>query len=199
MQRLNSLILGLLCCFSCSKNDPQDKNKELQAKSRGYHTAQENELTGARQPVIKAFKWGHTIIRMPNGELKETTDGTDWVLMPGGCQPWNYKQFGKGAQDQTMGHLWPQRAKDQQGTGVLPYAIKGLLDRANSSDITIIVSTGVNDDLGVSQAAKDYLEDLKTQNKIQAYYLLNSKKVPAQHNACVKANKKVYTLLHTTC
>ena len=201
MKKIYTLIIGLLGCVSCGTDDSKAKqqpNTPQQGKD-WYYTAQAKTLASAQQPVIKALKWGHTIICMPNGTLKETKDKTDWVLTPQGCQPWDYKEFGRASGDKKMGHLWPKRPKNKQGTGVLPYAIKGLLSNANGSGIVVIVSIGVHGDLGISQAAKDYLEELKTKGKIEAYHILNSKQVPARHNACVKAGKQVYTLLHTTC
>jgi hypothetical protein len=55
------------------------------------------------------------------------------------------------------------------------------------------------DALGVSLFAENYLKELKEGGKIEAFYLLNSKDVPGQHNSCVEAGKKVRTLLHSTC
>ncbi len=154
--------------------------------------------TPAGQATISDFSWGRVTIQKADGTVERTTQGEDWVLTPKGCQRWNYKQFGKCDGRPTISHLWPRKPANQQGTGVLPYAIDGLLKLAGTLDV-IIISTGVHDDLGVNATTKKYLQKLKQQKIIQEYYILNSEKVPAQHNACLRAGQRVGTLLHTTC
>ncbi|MEM9416888.1 MAG: hypothetical protein AAF963_00870 [Bacteroidota bacterium] len=165
-----------------------------------YYEAEETTLKGAQQAVIDAFGWDHVIIQMPGGALKEITGRADLYFTPQDCKKWDYKTFGKEYKvgDEEITHLWGKQ-ESKTNTGVLPYAIKGLLKKAQGSNIVVIVSIGVREALGISQEAEDYLKKLEEEGKIGEYYILNSKEVPARHNACVKAGKKVYTLLHTTC
>ncbi len=189
--------------FDHGTDDPKGKQghgKNTMPPKYPYSLApkEEEELKGATQPVIKSFSREEVAIRMSDGTLTETKDGSDWIIRPNGCQKWNYKEFGKKAGEKEMGHYWPKEAT--HGTGILPYAIRGLLEGGEKgSEVVVIVSIGVTDDLGISQEARDYLAKLKAAGKIGAYYILNSKEVPAKHNGCVKAGKRVYTLLHSTC
>ena len=138
---------------------------------------------------------------MPSGTSKETTNRKDWWFTPQGCGIWDYKTFGEEYKvgDEEITHLWGKQ-ESKTNTGVLPYAIKGLLKKAQGSNIVVIVSIGVRGALGISQEAEDYLKKLRDEDKtIEKYYILNSREVPAIHNECVKNGKQVYTLLHTTC
>lgn len=190
-----TLIMGLACCVSCDTHDPPILN------AWPYIAPKEILEAPRQQAIIQELDEGKITIRVPNdNDLKQTSDNEDWLFTPQGCKEWNYKEFGRKPGEQEMGHLWPKRPKNKQGTGVLPYAIRGLLENAKSStDIVVIVSTGVHDDLGISNLTKDYLQKLKDSDGIGEYYILNSKEVPKKHNECVIAGKQVYTLLHTTC
>ena len=70
----------------------------------------------------------------------------------------------------------------------------------------IIVSTGMYDELGVSQEAIDYLQRLKDNegktnhgDSIKEYYILNSQEVPGKLLELAKKGYSVGTLLHITC
>lgn len=229
MKKMYVLLMGLLCCASCDKEASKTQPKDAQQQRKGCrtacqdHHAQHEEILGkccdgcpdghlqkpingrdfrfeekkgyknAQQAIIKKLKWGEVAIQYVNGNKMITKD---CVLTPTGCQEWNYKKFGrdKCAQgEKTIGHV------SNGKPGVQPYAIKGLLENAQGPDIVVIVSKGMDDDLGVNQKTKGYLKQLKDEGKIGAYHILNSQLVPATHNKCVGEGKRVYTLLHTTC
>lgn len=207
MKKLYTGIIGLLCCMSCDTHDSQVLHTQDDAWP---YIATEEDLQGAQQPVIKECRWGHVIIKMRDGTEKS---GKDYVLTPQDqdCCEWTYGEFGHeefGHEEfgrkkaKKISHLNRHKPKCDQGTGVLPYAIKKLLQNAPTKDsnIVVIVSTGVHGQLGISQAAEDYLIKLRDDDKtIEKYYIRNSRKVPYWHNKCVKDGYQVYTLLHTTC
>ena len=170
------IILLLLLCSGC------DRQESLRAQ----------------QALIDAFRWGQVVIKKADGTVEETTNGEDWLFAPTVCQKWNYKTFGKGPNNQTITHLWPNKPRHQQGTGVLPYAVDGLRQLADKLDV-IIVSTGVEGALGIHDATSRYLAFLKKQGTIQAYYILRSEAAYQKYNACVRAGQAVGCLLHTTC
>ena len=163
-----------------------------------YYESEETIPASVQQAVIDAFGWDHVIIKMSDGTtLKEATERADLYFTPQGCKKWDFNKLGKefkADDDEKIKHI------STGGLGILPYAIKGLLKGAQGSNIVVIVSTGVHDDLGVNDETEKYLKKLKKENKIGEYHILNSKKeVPNMHNKRVKDGKKVYTLLHTTC
>lgn len=130
---------------------------------------------------------------------KKTQSGEDWVITPKQCKEWNYKQFGHenfGEVGKKIGH------KNNGGLGILPYAVKALVDLAKNDGNpidAIIVSTGMVDALGVDTSTRDYLKKLKPDGAIKAYKVCNSKEVMKQHNDWVVQGYKVGTLLHSTC
>ena len=167
--------MGLLCCASCDK--------------------EEKDYKDAQQAIIKKLRWSYVTIQYADGKVEEKY-AKNWMFKPETSGRWDYKKFG-----------WHKYAKGEDPIGhvlngepgVQPYAIKGLLENDQGSDIVVIVSTGMDDALGVNQKTKEYLKQLKDEGKIGAYHILNSRLVPAKHNKCVGEGKRVYTLLHTTC
>ena len=221
----NLLLAGLLCCSGCPRKNSSDasnnssgtsdhshkgtansSNKHddntyyqlAQKQDTGQATVPKTTLQQTDQPIVTHFSWGHIEIRKPGGGVEKTLNGEDWVITPKGCQKWDYKKFGRKPQDRKISHLWPNKPKNEQGTGVLPYAIHGLLQLAGKLDV-VIVSKGVNNSLGVNQATIECLKELKRKGSIQDYHILNSKEVPKKHNQCVEKGLKTGTLLHTTC
>ena len=204
MKKMYVLLMGLLCCASCDKeaSKTQQQRKccdgghlQKPINGRDFRFEEKKSYKNAQQAIIKKLKWGEVAIQYVNGNKMITKD---CVLTPTGCQAWDYGQLGwdKRAQgEKKISH----RKSTTHGTGVQPYAIKGLLENAQGPDIVVIVSTGMDNALGVNQKTKEYLKQLKDKGKIGAYHILNSQLVPATHNKCVGEGKRVYTLLHSTC
>lgn len=175
------LLLVLVSPLSCScngDNGSHDKRKHDQ------HT----------QPIITQLEWGKVQIRLPDGTVSATTDeqSKDWVIVPEGCKPWNFKQFGYKSGPKIV-------HQSSRGPGVLPYAVEGLLEYAKNNLEVVIVSKGMTDSLGVHESTKTRLEELKAAGTIQEYIICNSKEVPKHHNAFVAQGRRVGTLLHSTC
>ena len=227
MKKMYVLLMGLLCCASCDKEASKTQPKDAQQQREGCrtacqdHHAQHEEILGkccdgghlqkptknssdfeeekdykdAQQAIIKKLRWSYVTIQYVDGKVEEEyTQG--WMFKPETSGRWDYKKFGwdKRAQgEDPIGHV------SNGKPGVQPYAIKGLLENAQGPDIVVIVSTGMDDALGVNQKTKEYLKQLKNEGKIGAYHILNSRLVPATHNKCVGEGKRVYTLLHSTC
>ncbi|MEL6606659.1 MAG: hypothetical protein AAFP88_00190 [Bacteroidota bacterium] len=188
--RVCTLIIGLACCVSCDTHDPQILD------AWPYIAPKEILEAPRQQAIIQELDWGKIIIKMPNDNLKQTSNREDWWFTPQDCKKWDYKTLGQEfkKREEEIKHI-----TNTEGTGVLPYAIQGLLKGVQGPNIVVIVSTGVDDALGVSDLTREHLKKLKEDKIIEKYYILNSKKVPKVHNECVKAGKRVYTLLHTTC
>ncbi|MCT4697406.1 MAG: hypothetical protein V3581_02330 [Candidatus Cardinium sp.] len=60
----------------------------------------------------------------------------------------------------------------------------------------LIVSTGIEGKLGVSDALKKALKDKQDQGAIKAYYIVRSKEAVRLHNRCVKEGETVFTFIH---
>ena len=203
MKKMYVLLIGLLCCASCDKE--ASKTQQQRKCCDGGHLQkptknssdfeEEKDYKDAQQAIIKKLRWSYVTIQYVDGKVEEEyTQG--WMFKPETSGRWDYKKFGwdKRAQgEDPIGHV------SNGKPGVQPYAIKGLLENAQGPDIVVIVSTGMDDALGVNQKTKEYLKQLKNEGKIGAYHILNSRLVPATHNKCVGEGKRVYTLLHSTC
>ena len=206
MKKMYTLLIGLLCCASCDKEASKTQQQwkccygcpggHLQKPTKNSSDFEEKkDYKDAQQAIIKKLKWSYVTIQYVDGKVEEEyTKG--WMFKPETSGRWDYKKFGwdKRAQgEDPIGHV------SNGEPGVQPYAIKGLLENAQGPDIVVIVSTGMDDALGVNQKTKEYLKQLKDEGKIGAYDILNSQLVPATHNKCVGEGKRVYTLLHSTC
>ena len=207
MKKMYVLLMGLLCCASCDKEASKSQQQwkccdgcpggHLQKpikNSRDFSFEEEKDYEDAQQAIIKKLKWGEVVIQYCKSN--KIIQIKDCVLTPKSCQAWDYKIFGqdKYAQgEDPIGHV------SNGKPGVQPYAIKGLLENDQGLDIVVIVSKGMDDKLGVNQKTEEYLKQLKDEDKIGAYHILNSQLVPATHNKCVGEGKRVYTLLHPTC
>lgn len=180
---------------------PNDIRNKLREEQNWDYYLKINELNKLKvnHPIIVALKEGSVILRDRAGNFLETNKREDYILTPNYCMKWNYKEFGRKQEEPKMGHLGPNKPLSQQGTGLLPYAIRGLLALENKNLDVIIISTGRDDALGVSEAAKICLDGLVKYKTIKEFYILNSKVVPKKHIECVKKNYKVGTLIHTTC
>ncbi len=116
---------------------------------------------------------------------------------------WNYKNFGKKhIKNKTkISHKFKMagvNVKVVNGTGVLSYAIKELMEKFPK--IThIIISTGRDEILGCSDEAIQYLDELKENGRIEGYSVLNSKKVPRKYNVLLLAGNFPVALHHSTC
>ena len=177
-----SPLLMILTFFSC---DRQDGNVSMISTQR---------------PIIQDLAWGKVVVKMPNGNTGAYQG--DLIITPKICESWDYKAFGSEFKEEGephIGHIWPDRPPEQQGSGVLPYAIKGLLHKAYDENIIVIISIGMNNQLGVHASTRSYLHELKEQGIIKDFYILNSKDVPNKHNNLVRQGNQVYTLLHSTC
>lgn len=180
-------FIFLVSCSSEKSNESSENNMSM---------------TSTHAPSIQHLEWGRVTISMPNGHVYVSAEKEDLAITPEGYKPWDYKKFGSDLRkkgESEIRHLWPEKPKSEQGTGILPYAIKALLCEASGSNIVVIVSTGMDGALGVSPLTESYLKELKIEKRIEDFYILNSRQVPGTHNNCVEAGKRVYTLLHSTC
>ncbi|WP_114910395.1 hypothetical protein [Cardinium endosymbiont of Sogatella furcifera] len=60
----------------------------------------------------------------------------------------------------------------------------------------LIIATGIEGKLGVSDALKKALKDKQDQGAIKAYYIARSKEAVRLHNRCIKEGKTVFTFIH---
>ncbi|MEM9738153.1 MAG: hypothetical protein AAF770_03635 [Bacteroidota bacterium] len=164
---------------------PADKLKEAHAKG---HAA------------IVAFKWGETIVQYPDGSMKklaQSVEKGDCWLLPNALGTLNYKEMGyKQGKRVSHRHL---RSKDS-GTGVLPYNIDALLQKAgNRQDLYILISQGMTVYLDVADSTVTYLQQLQQAGKIKGFFILDSAKVPYVLLNLILKGLQVAVLYHSTC
>ncbi len=71
------------------------------------------------------------------------------------------------------------------------------IDPIDHKDAILIISTGIEGKLGVSELLKKALKDKKNKGEIKAYTILMSKHAVIKHNTYVKEGEKVFTFIHT--
>lgn len=118
-------------------------------------------------PRIISVTWG----RM---EIEGVGVGTDFKLWPGGGRPWNWSETGT--------HHAP---------GIQVSDIDELL--TNSSEV-LVLSRGMNLNLGLSSEAIDYLMACHLE-----YYFEETKAAVTLYNRFVSEGKAVGGLFHSTC
>lgn len=118
-------------------------------------------------PRIISVTWG----RM---EIEGVGIGSDFKLWPGGGRPWNWSETGT--------HHAP---------GIQAGDIEELL--TNGSEV-LVLSRGMNLNLGLSPEAVDYLRDRHLD-----YYFEETKTAVKRYNRFVSEGKAVGGLFHSTC
>lgn len=86
---------------------------------------------------------------------------------------------------------------DKEGGVPLPFLEEWLSIDPDYKETILIISTGLEGKLGVSESLKKALKDKKEKGEIQDYKILKSKYAVIEHNRCVKEGKKVFTFIHT--
>lgn len=72
-----------------------------------------------------------------------------------------------------------------------------LLAIEDHKDAIVILSTGINDKLGISKALEEKLKIKKEKGEIQDYFIKKSVSAVALHNRYVKKGQKTFTFIHT--
>ena len=155
--------------------------------------------------VILALKFGTVIYKDIDGKI--VTSHQDIAITTNAViSSWNYKE---NTMDKNVTHKHPKRPKSQQGTGLKVHNVLWLEDLhewkkgPNKSKLNaIIVSTGMDDELGV---ADDVIEryqrtvDRGHPAEIEEFHVLNSRKVPEMYLKLLNKYKGgVSVLLHIT-
>ncbi len=71
------------------------------------------------------------------------------------------------------------------------------VDPIDCKDAILIIATGIEGNLGVSESLKKALRDKKEKGAVQDYTILRSGEAVRAHNSYVKEGKKVFTFIHT--
>jgi hypothetical protein len=127
--------------------------------------------------TITYVKDGRTLYTGPGAMMRIANTGTDVVVYPTGCVPWDWKS-----------HV-PNTA---HRPGILPVDVKELVEQ-HKVDI-VILSKGVEEVLQVDPSTIQYLKKQKKE-----YYILETRKAIDKYNELVAQGKKVGGLFHTTC
>ena len=157
--------------------------------------------------VVLALKFGTVIYKDIDGKI--ITSHNDIAISANHVtDPWDYK---KNTMDKDVSHRHPKKPKSQQGTGLKGYNILWLEDQhecggqgPNKGRLhAIIISTGMNDELGLADGVADRYHRIiarRNPKEIKAFHVLNSRKVPGKYLELLKKyNGGVSVLLHITC
>lgn len=128
---------------------------------------QRSDTKGDRSPTIIELSWGRVVVE---GYLRPFRDVK---LYPGGAREWDWNETGT-----------------RHYPGIQPADLQELIE----GDIeTIVLSTGQNEQLGVSEDTLRFLENLEIR-----FLVLPTEEAVAQYNHLAET-ERVGALIHSTC